>query len=71
MGLNRSTIAGLVTELESLGLADQAKPSGTRIGAGRPGQSRCELPITKPPPATSMPATAFLGLRRPTTSRIT
>ncbi len=36
MGLNRSTIAGLVTELESLGLADQAKPSGTRIGAGRP-----------------------------------
>jgi predicted NBD/HSP70 family sugar kinase len=36
MGLNRSTIAGLVAELESLGLADQAKPSGTRIGAGRP-----------------------------------
>ena len=25
MGLNRSTIAGLVAELESLGLADQAK----------------------------------------------
>lgn len=36
MGLNRSTIAGLVTELESLGLAAQAKPSGTRVGAGRP-----------------------------------
>lgn len=36
MGLNRSTIAGLVAELESLGLADQAKPSGTRLGAGRP-----------------------------------
>lgn len=36
MGLNRSTIAGLVAELEALGLADQAKPSGTRIGAGRP-----------------------------------
>lgn len=36
MGLNRSTIAGLVTELESLGLADQVKPSGIRIGAGRP-----------------------------------
>ena len=36
MGLNRSTIAGLVAELESLGLADQAKPTGTRIGAGRP-----------------------------------
>ncbi|MRJ77680.1 ROK family protein [Aeromicrobium sp. SMF47] len=36
MGLNRSTIAGLVTELESLGLAEQAKPSGARIGAGRP-----------------------------------
>ncbi|MBC7633241.1 ROK family protein [Aeromicrobium sp.] len=36
MGLNRSTIAGLVTELESLGLAEQAKPQGTRISAGRP-----------------------------------
>lgn len=36
MGLNRSTIAGLVTELESLGLAEQVKPSGTRISAGRP-----------------------------------
>lgn len=36
MGLNRSTIAGLVAELEGLGLAEQAKPSGTRIGAGRP-----------------------------------
>lgn len=36
MGLNRSTIADLVTELESLGLAEQAKPSGVRIGAGRP-----------------------------------
>nr|MCW2727171.1 sugar kinase [Aeromicrobium sp.] len=36
MGLNRSTIAGLVTELESLGLAEQVKPSGARIGAGRP-----------------------------------
>ncbi|MEJ7633503.1 ROK family transcriptional regulator [Aeromicrobium sp.] len=36
MGLNRSTIAGLVAELESLGLADQAAPTGIRIGAGRP-----------------------------------
>ena len=36
MGLNRSTIAGLVTELESLGLAEQVKPSGTRVSAGRP-----------------------------------
>lgn len=36
MGLNRSTIAGLVNELESLGLAEQATPSGIRIGAGRP-----------------------------------
>ncbi|MET0930598.1 MAG: ROK family transcriptional regulator [Aeromicrobium sp.] len=36
MGLNRSTIAGLVNELESLGLAEQAKPSGARLGAGRP-----------------------------------
>ncbi|MCW2831743.1 MAG: sugar kinase [Aeromicrobium sp.] len=36
MGLNRSTIAGLVAELESLGLAEQSKPSGARSGAGRP-----------------------------------
>lgn len=36
MGLNRSTIAGLVAELEGLGLAEQAKPSGARVGAGRP-----------------------------------
>lgn len=36
MGLNRSTIGGLVTELESLGLAAQSKSVGTRVGAGRP-----------------------------------
>lgn len=36
MGLNRSTIGGLVTELESLGLAEQSKSIGTRVGAGRP-----------------------------------
>ncbi len=36
MGLNRSTIAGLVAELESLGLAEQVKPSGSRVSAGRP-----------------------------------
>lgn len=36
MGLNRSTIAGLVAELESLGLAEQAPSSATRNGAGRP-----------------------------------
>ncbi|KAA1375943.1 ROK family transcriptional regulator [Aeromicrobium fastidiosum] len=36
MGLNRSTIAGLVAELESLGLAEQAAPTGARLGAGRP-----------------------------------
>lgn len=36
MGLNRSTIGGLVTELESLGLAEQAKSLGARVGAGRP-----------------------------------
>lgn len=36
MGLNRSTIAGLVAELESLGLAEQGAPSGARLGAGRP-----------------------------------
>lgn len=36
MGLNRSTIAGLVTELETLGLAEQVKPSGARVSAGRP-----------------------------------
>jgi predicted NBD/HSP70 family sugar kinase len=36
MGLNRSTIGGLVSELESLGLAEQSKSVGTRVGVGRP-----------------------------------
>ena len=37
MGLNRSTIAGLVAELESLGVAERATPAGgARQGAGRP-----------------------------------
>lgn len=36
MGLNRSTIADLVGELESLGVVERALPAGTRSGAGRP-----------------------------------
>ncbi|UYM04860.1 ROK family protein [Solicola gregarius] len=36
MRLNRSTIAALVAELESLGLVEQRTPSGARSGAGRP-----------------------------------
>jgi predicted NBD/HSP70 family sugar kinase len=37
MGLNRSTIAGLVAELESLGISEHATPvGGARQGAGRP-----------------------------------
>jgi predicted NBD/HSP70 family sugar kinase len=39
MGLNRSTIAGLVAQLGDLGLVDEASPeglAGTRPGAGRP-----------------------------------
>jgi predicted NBD/HSP70 family sugar kinase len=37
MGLNRSTIAGLVGELESLGISERASPlEGSRQGAGRP-----------------------------------
>jgi predicted NBD/HSP70 family sugar kinase len=37
MALNRSTIAGLVAELESLGITEQAPPSSQgRQGAGRP-----------------------------------
>ena len=36
MGLNRSTIAGLVAELESLGVTERGTPSGARRGAGRP-----------------------------------
>ena len=36
MGLNRSTIAGLVGELESLGVTEHALPVGARQGAGRP-----------------------------------
>lgn len=36
MGLNRSTIAGLVGELESLGITEHALPAQARGGAGRP-----------------------------------
>lgn len=37
MGLNRSTIAGLVAELESLGISERGAPvEGARQGAGRP-----------------------------------
>lgn len=36
MGLNRSTIADLVGELESLGVVEQALPLTARSGAGRP-----------------------------------
>ena len=36
MGLNRSTIGGLVAELETLGLAQQVKSESERMGAGRP-----------------------------------
>jgi predicted NBD/HSP70 family sugar kinase len=36
MGLNRSTIAGLVAELESLGAVAHAEAIGTQRGAGRP-----------------------------------
>ncbi|HXH77005.1 ROK family protein [Nocardioides sp.] len=36
MGLNRSTIAGLVAELESLGVSERALPVGSPQGAGRP-----------------------------------
>lgn len=36
MRLNRSTIAGLVSELEALGLTEQASPAAGRRSAGRP-----------------------------------
>lgn len=36
MGLNRSTIGGLVGELEALGLTAQGKSLGARAGVGRP-----------------------------------
>src|SRR3954467_12836515 len=36
MGLNRSTIAGLVAELEALGAVANAAAVGTSRGAGRP-----------------------------------
>jgi len=36
MGLNRSTIAGLVSELESLGVTERALPVVARTGSGRP-----------------------------------
>jgi predicted NBD/HSP70 family sugar kinase len=36
MGLNRSTIAALVTELAALGAVREERPEGTQAGAGRP-----------------------------------
>jgi predicted NBD/HSP70 family sugar kinase len=36
MGLNRSTISGLLTELGSLGITQRAVPVGSPSGAGRP-----------------------------------
>lgn len=36
MGLNRSTIAALVSELDTLGLIEHASPAAGRRGAGRP-----------------------------------
>ena len=36
MGLNRSTIGGLVAELESLGVVEHARATGSPRGAGRP-----------------------------------
>ena len=36
MGLSRSAIGGLVTELETLGVVEQSAPQGERTGAGRP-----------------------------------
>jgi len=36
MGLNRSTIAGLVTELGALGAVREERPGGSQPGAGRP-----------------------------------
>ena len=36
MGLNRSTIAGLVGELESLGISERAPPRRARAGRGPP-----------------------------------
>jgi predicted NBD/HSP70 family sugar kinase len=42
MGLNRSTIAGLVGEIEALGLAAQQRPdAGGRMAAGRPSVDVC------------------------------
>ena len=36
MGLNRSTIAGLVAELEALGVTQRSVPAESRKAAGRP-----------------------------------
>lgn len=39
MGLNRSTIAALVTELEQSGLVRQVAPTGSQSGVGRPSRN--------------------------------
>jgi len=36
MGLNRSTIGGLVAQLTDLGLVEEERPAGAHAGAGRP-----------------------------------
>lgn len=36
MGLNRSTIGGLVAQLTELALVREERPAGTQPGAGRP-----------------------------------
>ncbi|MDF2823515.1 MAG: hypothetical protein K0R68_923 [Mycobacterium sp.] len=47
MGLNRSTIAGLVSQLECLGLVEQLAPSGDGSGQGGAGRPSAEVGPTE------------------------
>ena len=65
MALNRSTIAALVAELESLGITEQAqRPSKKRQGAGRPSAG------VRPSPTSPYVIAVDLGVDRVVVARV-
>ncbi|MGL5824022.1 MAG: ROK family protein [Nocardioides sp.] len=65
MALNRSTIAALVAELESLGITEQTMPaSGSRPGAGRPSAD------VRPSPSGPFVVAVDVGVDRVVAARI-
>jgi len=67
MGLNRSTIAALVAELESLGITEQTKPTArqtSRRGAGRPSAD------VRPGPTSPYVVAVDVGVDRVVAARV-